>query len=89
VGKGKPPPSYFKSEFKFLKFKVVDMKKIGPDEFIKSEKPEEVIVGILAGKFKDKPQIIKKVKERIVEIVKNEKEIVKYIDSNKFFSRFI
>jgi hypothetical protein len=27
------------------------MKKIEPDEFIKSKKPEEVIVGILAGKF--------------------------------------
>jgi hypothetical protein len=51
------------------------MKKIDPDKFIKSEKPDEVIVGVLAGKFKDKPQIIKKVKERIVEIVKNEREI--------------
>jgi hypothetical protein len=86
VGKGKPPPSYFKSEFKFLKFKVVDMKKIDPDEFINSEKPEEVIIGILAGKFKDKPEIIEKVKERIVEIVKNEEEIAKYIDSISFLA---
>ena len=39
VGKGKPPPSYFRSEFKFLKFRVVDLKKIKPDEFLKSEKP--------------------------------------------------
>jgi hypothetical protein len=62
------------------------MKKIDPDEFIKSDKPEEVIVGILAGKFKDKPQIIKKVKKRIVEIVKNEKEIAKYIDSISFLA---
>ena len=38
--------------------------KIDPDVFIKSEKPEEVIVGILAGKFKDKPEIIKKVKKK-------------------------
>jgi len=62
------------------------MKKIDPDVFIKSEKPEEVIVGILAGKFKDKPEIIKKVKERIVEIVKDEKEIAKYIDSVSFLA---
>jgi hypothetical protein len=62
------------------------MKKIDPDEFIKSDKPEEVIVGILAGKFKDKPKIIKKVKERIVEIVKNEEEIAKYIDSISFLA---
>ena len=55
VGKGNPPPSYFKSEFKFLKFKVVDWKKINPDEFLKSDKPEEVVLGVLAGKYREKP----------------------------------
>jgi predicted transposase YdaD len=86
VGKGNPPPSFFRDEFTIHKFIVLDMKKIDPDEFIKSDKPEEVIVGILAGKFKDKPQTIKKVKKRIVEIVKNEKEIAKYIDSISFLA---
>jgi predicted transposase YdaD len=81
AGKGNPPPSVFRTEFTTHRFKVVDMKKIDPDEFIKSDKPEEVIVGILAGKFKDKPKIIERFKKRIVEIVKNEKEIAKYIDS--------
>jgi len=60
------------------------MKKIELDEFIKSKKPEEIIIGILAGKFKDKPEIIKNVKKRIVEIVKDEEEIAKYIDSVSF-----
>ena len=86
VGKGNPPPSFFRDEFTIHKFIVLDMKKIDPDEFIKSDKPEEVIVGILAGKFKDKPQTIKKVKKRIVEIVKNKKEIAKYIDSISFLA---
>jgi predicted transposase YdaD len=86
VGKGNPPPPFFKDEFTIHKFIVLDMKKIDPDEFIKSDKPEEVIIGILAGKFKDKPQTIEKVKERIVEIVKNEKEIAKYIDSISFLA---
>ena len=86
VGKGNPPPSVFRTEFTIHKFKVIDMKKIDPDEFIRSNKPEEVIVGILAGKFKDKPQIIGKVKKRIVEILKNEKEIIKYIDSISFLA---
>ena len=86
VGKGNPPPSFFRDEFTIHKFIVLDMKKIDPDEFIKSEKPEEVIVGILAGKFKDKPQIIERVKKRIVEIVKNEREIAKYIDSISFLA---
>jgi len=86
AGKGNPPPSVFRTEFTTHRFKVVDMKKIDPDEFIKSDKPEEVIVGILAGKFKDKPKIIERVKKRIVEIVKNEKEIAKYIDSISFLA---
>jgi hypothetical protein len=82
----KPPPSFFRDEFTIHKFIVLDMKKIDPDKFIKSDKPEEVIVGILAGKFKDKPKIIERVKKRIVEIVKNEKEIAKYIDSISFLA---
>jgi predicted transposase YdaD len=92
VGKGNPPPSKFelKDEFGaqnlFFNFIVLDMKKINPDVFIKSKKPEEVIVGVLAGKFKDKPEIIEKVKKRIVEIVKNEKEVIKYIDSISFLA---
>jgi hypothetical protein len=86
VGKGNPPPPFFKDEFTIHKFIVLDMKKVDPDVFIKSDKPEEVIVGILAGKFKDKPQTIEKVKKRIVEIVKNEKQIAKYIDSISFLA---
>ena len=86
VGKGNPPPSEYKTPKLTLKYRVLDMKKIDPDVFIKREKPGEVILGILAGKFKDKPQIIKKVKRRIVEIVKNEVEIAKYIDSISFLA---
>jgi hypothetical protein len=79
VGKGNPPPSYFRSEFKFLKFKVVDMKKIDPDEFLKSEKPEEVVLGVLAGKYREKPELFKKVIRKISKIVKNKKELLKYM----------
>jgi hypothetical protein len=86
VGKGKPPPSEFKTPKLTLKYEVLDMKKIDPDVFIRSKKPGEVIVGILAGKFKDKPKIIKKVKKRIVEILKNEEKIIKYIDSISFLA---
>jgi predicted transposase YdaD len=86
VGKGNSPPSEYKTPKLTLKYKVLDMKKIDPDVFIRSRKPAEVILGILAGKFKDKPEIIKKVKKRIVEIVKDEKEIAKYIDSISFLA---
>jgi predicted transposase YdaD len=86
VGKGNPPLSEYKTHKLTLKYKVLDMKKIDPDVFIKSEKPAEVILGILAGKFKDKPKIIRKVKKRIVEILKNEVEIAKCIDSISFLA---
>jgi len=86
VGKGNPPPSEYKTPKLTLKYRVLDMKKIDPDVFIKSEKPAEVILGILAGKFKDKPKIIRKVKKRIAEILKNEEKIIKYIDSISFLA---
>jgi predicted transposase YdaD len=86
VGKGNPPPSEYKTPKLNLKYEVLDMKKIDPDVFIRSKKPGEVIVGILAGKFKDKPEIIRKVKKRIVEILKNEEKIIKYIDSISFLA---
>jgi hypothetical protein len=86
VGKGKPPPSEYKTPKLTLKYKVLDMKKIDPDVFIRSRKPGEVILGILAGKSKDKPKIIRKVKKRIVEILKNEEKIIKYIDSISFLA---
>jgi predicted transposase YdaD len=84
VGKGNPPPSYFKSEFKTFKFKVVDWKKIDPDEFLKSEKPEEVVLGVLAGKYREKPEVFKKVIRKISKIVKNKKELLKYMENISF-----
>ena len=86
LGKGNPPPSEYKTPRLTLRYEVLDMKKIDPEVFIRSKKPGEVIVGILAGKFKDKPEIIRKVKKRIVEILKNEEKIIKYIDSISFLA---
>jgi hypothetical protein len=84
VGKGNPPPSVFRSEFKFLKFKVVDLKKIDPDEFLRSDKPEEVVLGILAGKYREKPEVFKKVIRKISKIIKNKKELLKYMEDISF-----
>jgi predicted transposase YdaD len=84
VGKGKPPPSVFRTEFKTLKFKVVDWKKIDPDEFLKSDKPEEVVLGILAGKYREKPEVFNKVVRKISKIVKNKKELLKYMEDISF-----
>ena len=76
----------FRSEFKFLKFKVVDWKKIDPDEFLRSDKPEEVVLGVLAGKYKEKPEVLSKVVKKISEIVKNEKEVLKYMNDINFLA---
>jgi predicted transposase YdaD len=84
VGKGNPPPSYFRSQFKFLKFKVVDLKKIKPDEFLKSDKPEEIVLGVLAGKYREKPEVFKKVIRKISKIVKNKKQLLKYMEDVSF-----
>jgi hypothetical protein len=84
VGKGNPPPSVFRTEFKFLKFRVVDWKKIDPDEFLKSDKPEEVVLGVLAGKYREKPEVFKKVIRKISKIIKNKKELLKYMEDISF-----
>jgi predicted transposase YdaD len=84
VGKGKPPPSFFRDEFTIHKFIVLDMKKIDPDEFIKSDKPEGVILGVLAGKYREKPEVFNKVVRKISKIIKNEKELLKYMEDISF-----
>jgi hypothetical protein len=92
AGKGNPPPTKFelKDEFQMqnlsFNFIVLDMKKIDPDVFIKSDKPEEVIVGILAGKYRERPEALSKVVKKISEIVKSEKEVIKYMNDINFLA---
>jgi predicted transposase YdaD len=86
VGRGKPPPSEYKTYKLTLKYEVLDMKRIDPDVFIKSRKPEEVIVGVLAGKYRERSEVFSKVVKRISEIVKNEKELLKYMNDINFLA---
>jgi len=84
VGRGKPPPSEYETPKLTLKYEVLDMKRIDPDVFIRSRKPYEVVVGVLAGKYREKPKAFRKVMKRISEIVKNEKELLKYMENISF-----
>jgi predicted transposase YdaD len=84
VGRGNPPPSEYETPKLTLKYEVLDMKRIDPDVFIKSRKPEEVIIGVLAGKYREKPEAFRKVMKRISEIVKDEKELLKYMEDISF-----
>jgi len=86
VGRGKPPPSEYKTPKLTLKYEVLDMKRIAPDVFIKSDKPEEVVVGVLAGKYRERPETFSKVVKRISEIVKSEKELLKYMNDINFLA---
>jgi hypothetical protein len=86
VGKGKPPPSELKTPKLTLRYEVLDMKRVDPDVFIKSRKPYEVVVGVLAGKYREKPEAFSKVVKRISEIVKNEKEVIKYMNDINFLA---
>jgi hypothetical protein len=86
VGRGKPPPSELKTPKLTLKYEVLDMKRVDPDVLIKSDKPEEVIVGVLAGKYREKPEVFSKVVKRISEIIKNEKEVIKYMNDINFLA---
>jgi predicted transposase YdaD len=86
VGRGKPPPSELKTPKLTLRYEVLDMKRIDPDVLIKSDKPEEVIVGVLAGKYREKTEAFSKVLKRISEIVKDEKEVIKYMNDINFLA---
>jgi hypothetical protein len=86
VGRGKPPPSEYETPKLTLRYEVLDMKRIDPDVFIKSRKPYEVVVGVLAGKYREKPEAFSKVVKRISEIVKNEKEVIKYMNDINFLA---
>ncbi len=43
--------------------------------FLKSDKPEEIVLAILAGKFKEKYKIIKDVIEKITELRKERRKL--------------
>jgi predicted transposase YdaD len=86
VGKGNPPPPEYETPKLNLKYEVLDMKRIDPDVFIKSRKPYEVIVGVLAGKYREKPEAFSKVVKKISEIVKSEKEVIKYMNDINFLA---
>jgi hypothetical protein len=60
------------------------MKKINPDVFIRNRKPEEVIVGISAGKYKQKPEVFSKVVKRFQRLSKNLGRIHKISQKFKF-----
>jgi predicted transposase YdaD len=64
----------------------MDIKEVNPNVFIESDKPEEISLGILAGKFKEKSKIIKDVIKRITEIEKNKEKVINYMENISFLA---
>ena len=54
TGKGKPPPSEYRTKNTIHRYRVVDVKEIPPEKFLKSENPYEVILALVVGKPAEK-----------------------------------
>ncbi len=91
LGSGKPPPAQYRTTTTVHRYHVIDIRKIPPDVFLRSDNPYEVLLALLAGrsvvkhkKRKGKQmwtkEILQKVIGRLQELTKTEKELLKYIE---------
>ena len=47
LGKGKPPPAQYRTSTTVHRYHVIDMRKVSPDVFLKSDNPYEVMLALL------------------------------------------
>ena len=93
LGEGNPPPAEYRTPTTVHKYHVIDMRKVSPDVFLRSENPYEVLLALLAGrsvvrrrkvsrakKGEWNKEVLQKVIRRLRELVKTEKEFLKYIE---------
>ena len=76
-GKEKTPPSEYKTETTSHRYKVVDVKEISPDKFLKSQNPSEVILAVFFGKRREKEKVVQKVISRLRKIAKSDEGVFK------------
>ena len=93
LGRGKPPPSRYRTTTTVHRYHVIDMRKIPPDVFLRSDNPYEVLLALLTGrpvvrkervgrakKREWTKDVLQKVIKRLQELTKTEKELLKYIE---------
>ncbi len=94
LGRGKPPPAEYRTTTTLHRYHVIDMRKVSPDVFLRSDNPYEVMLALLAGRSvvrrKGKvgrrkkqewtEEVLSKVIRRLRELAKTEKELLKYIE---------
>jgi len=82
VGKGSPPPSEYKEDDTLIhKYKVIDMNKISPDFFLSSKNPKDILLAVISGKKKGKPEVVREVIEKLRKVVKDKKKFIKYSET--------
>ena len=54
TGKGKPPPSEYRTKTTTHRYKVIDVKEVSPRKFLKSQNPYEVILSLVVGKLSER-----------------------------------
>ncbi len=84
AGKGKPPPSLYKTEYTTHRYFIIDMRAVSPSVFLKSKNPYEVILALITG---GKPQnIFPEVIQRLQEIIKSQDKLLKFIEEVEIFA---
>ena len=80
TGKGKPPPSEYRTKNTTHRYKVVDVKEISPGRFLKSKNPYEIILALVVGEPQEREKVLPKVIRRLQKISKNKQEFIRYIE---------
>ena len=80
TGKGKPPPSEYRTKNIIHKYKVVDVKEVSPEKFLNSKNPYEVILALAVGRQSERRQVLPKVIRRLQKISKSREEFIRYIE---------
>ena len=93
LGEGKPPPAEYRTSTTLHRYHVIDMRKVSPDVFLRSDNPYEVLLALLTGRYivREKKvgrakkrewtkEVLHKVIRRLQELAKTERELLKYIE---------
>ena len=80
TGKGKPPPSEYRTKNTIHRYKVIDIKEISPEKFLKSKNPYEVVLALVVGSPHEREKVLPKLIKRLQKISKSREEFIRYIE---------
>ncbi len=77
TGKGEPPPAEYRTKNTIHRYKVVDVKEISPEKFLKSKNPYEVILALVVGNPQEREKVLPKVIRRLQKSLQKQRGIHK------------